>query len=149
MHLVRQIGDDVVEPETESLGFSEENLSRVHGALFDVVHHKRGTAFNADLRDINLGFELVAKTGSADYKRGKVHGRGSRGALLDEYEDGMRKHTWLAGWFPADEPKYVIVVYVHDTGATAGHSAAYVAKQFLLRNEVKALVKDGLGGEGK
>lgn len=149
MRLVREIGDEVVMPEAEPLGFSQENLRRIHEALFDVVHHERGTAFKAELREDQLHFELVAKTGSADYKGGKVPRPNQRGALLDEYKDGMRKHTWLAGWFPADEPKYVVVIYIHDTSATAGHSAAYVAKQFLQRAEVQSLVEHGLVGDAR
>jgi len=54
----------------------------------------------------------------------------------------MRKHTWLAGWFPAEEPRFVITVYVHDTSATASHSAAYVARKFLLTDAVQELINE-------
>ena len=149
MRLVRQIGEERVEPESEPLGFSPESLERIHKALVDVVSHKRGTAFDANLREKDLGFELAAKTGSADYKPGMVPRENGRDSPTSTYRKGTRKHTWLAGWFPADEPKYVVVVYIHDTSATAGHSAAYVAKQFLKRDEVQALVVNGLGEDAR
>lgn len=149
MSLVRGIGGEAVPLESESLGFSPENLQRIHDALIDVVSNKDGTAFKAGLGEMDLTFKLAAKTGSADYMGGKVPGKYGRGDPLDAYKDGVRKHTWLAGWFPAEEPKYVVVIYIHDTSATAGHSAAYVARQFLLREEIKSLVANGLSGDAR
>ena len=49
----------------------------------------------------------------------------------------MRKHTWIAGWFPAEAPRAVFVVYVHDTSETSSHSAVYVARQLLASPAVK------------
>jgi cell division protein FtsI/penicillin-binding protein 2 len=43
----------------------------------------------------------------------------------------MRKHTWVAGWFPARDPKLVFSVYVHDTATTSGGGAVYLASQLL------------------
>jgi hypothetical protein len=50
----------------------------------------------------------------------------------------MRKHTWVAGWFPVEDPKAVLVVYLHDVSETASHTAVYVAAQFLRQPAVRA-----------
>ena len=61
----------------------------------------------------------------------------------------MRKHAWLAGWFPAEEPRFVSTVDVHDTSATASHSAAYVARKFLLTDAVQKLMAEPVpSGQG-
>ena len=52
----------------------------------------------------------------------------------------MRKHTWVAGWFPVEQPEYVFVLLVHDTSATSSHGAVQLASQFLKRPEVRALI---------
>ena len=52
-------------------------------------------------------------------------------------ESGMRKHTWVAGWFPSDEPRAIVVIYVHDTSTTSSHGAVYLASQFLRSDAVK------------
>ena len=110
-------------------------------ALIRVVNVKGGSAFGKGLSADQLGFRFAAKTGSADYRKGLVPRRNGRGAPLDAYVRGTRKHTWVAGWFPAEKPRYVLVTYLHDTSATASHSAVYVAGQFLRRPEVAALLE--------
>ena len=42
----------------------------------------------------------------------------------------------MAGWFPADDPVAVVVVYVHDTSTTSSHVATYVMSQFLTTDAV-------------
>ncbi|MEM9381646.1 MAG: penicillin-binding transpeptidase domain-containing protein [Planctomycetota bacterium] len=143
MTLVAAIGDEELPRVARPLGIADEHLAFVRDALDSVVHEYTGTAYKADLREDDLGFRLAAKTGSADYGSGMVPPYEGRGAPLDEYVEGTRKHTWLAGWFPSAAPEYVVVVYLHDTAATASHSAVYVARQFLQRDEVRALVHGG------
>ncbi|MEM9802198.1 MAG: penicillin-binding transpeptidase domain-containing protein [Planctomycetota bacterium] len=144
MRLVDRIGTEPVVPSAAPLGISNDALDVVRRALHDVVHHREGTAYTADLRESTLGFRLAAKTGSADYREGLVPGFDRRGDPVARYVMGMRKHAWLAGWFPSDAPRYVVVVYMHDTSATAGHSAVYVAKQFLTSDAVAELVETEL-----
>ena len=139
MRLVERIGEQPVPTGARDLGFSPANLALVHGALERVVN--TGTAKHAGLRWDDLGFDLAAKTGSADYRKGKVPPRDDPHAPLDEYREGMRKHTWIAGWFPAKSPRFVVTAYVHDTSATAGHSAAYVARRFLRSDAVQDLME--------
>ena len=116
---------------------------------------ENGSAKNAWLTPDRIGFKLAAKTGSADYHKGAVPPIGRPSAPIEDYnEKGMRKHTWLAGWFPAEEPRFVITVYVHDTSATASHSAAYVARKFLVSRAVQDLMEvtvapaEGTPGDG-
>ena len=54
----------------------------------------------------------------------------------------VRKHTWIAGWFPLDDPKAVLVVYMHDVSETASHTSVYVAAQFLRSAAVQKFVED-------
>jgi cell division protein FtsI/penicillin-binding protein 2 len=54
----------------------------------------------------------------------------------------MRKHTWLAGWFPAEDPRAILVVYLHDVAYTSSHTAVHVASQFLRSPEVQDYVRE-------
>jgi cell division protein FtsI/penicillin-binding protein 2 len=49
----------------------------------------------------------------------------------------LRKHTWVAGWFPVEAPRAVLVVYLHDVSETSSHTAVFVAAQFLEQAAVK------------
>ena len=94
----------------------------------------RGSASGKGLSSESLGFRVACKTGSADIGKGPVPD-GSGG-----WKEGMRKHTWVAGWFPVEQPEYVFVLLVHDTSATSSHGAVQLASQFLKRPEVRALI---------
>lgn len=126
MRLVSRVGDvDVPRRPAEEVGVSEEALARVREAMVGVANDPAGTAYQA-LREDSVGLRLAVKTGSAD--------------LVSRNDDSAvgRKHTWVAGWLPAEDPQYVFVVFVHDTLATSSHGAVYVARDFLLRDEVRA-----------
>lgn len=141
MRLVKEIGGEEVPRVTHPLGLSRANLEIVHDALDAVVHENKGSANSKGLGEEDLGFRLAAKTGSADYDDGRlVPKNGKRGESIADFVKGMRKHTWLAGWFPSRDPKYVVVIYLHDTVTTSSHSAVFIAHQFLTRPEIKALV---------
>ncbi|MDG1051630.1 MAG: penicillin-binding transpeptidase domain-containing protein, partial [Planctomycetota bacterium] len=142
--LVRRVGDEAVPPAGESLGIAPRHLATVHAALSRVV--TEGFGKERGLLAHQLGFTLAAKTGSADYRRGMVPPSNFPDAPSADFEKGMRKHTWLAGWFPAEAPRFVITVYVHDTSATASHSAAYVARKFLRSSAVQQLMARPVGG---
>lgn len=141
MRLVQQVGEEELPAEGQDLGISPEHLTLVHDALETVVG-RLGSAQHAGLTASDLGFRIAAKTGSADYRKGHVPPLNEPDAPLEAYDEGgVRKHTWLAGWFPAEEPRFVITVYVHDTSATASHSAAYVARKFLRSEAVQDLME--------
>ena len=97
----------------------------------DVAARRDGTAHGA-LAARHLGFELAVKTGSADLVSRKDGETGRR---------VVRKHTWVAGWAPAEDPQVVLIVFVHDTQATSSHGAVYVARQFMRQPEVLAFLE--------
>ncbi len=111
----------------ERLPFAAESFRFVREALAAVVTRQGGTGRRA-LSPDQLGFAIAAKTGSADIRE----------AASDSDDDRVRKHTWTAGWVPADDPQLVFVVFVHDTITTSSHGAVYVARSFLQQPEVRA-----------
>ena len=126
VRLVRSIGAREVPQRSRRLSISTDTLGLIRDALISVTHDKGGTAAKAQLVEERLGFGVAAKTGSAD--------------LQGRTEDGrVRKHTWFAGWFPAREPRYVCIVFCHDTLVTSSHSAVWIAQDFLERPELREL----------
>lgn len=82
--------------EKEKRIISEENCEILHDYLVDVI--LSGTARNMDLTDLgNAG----GKTGSAQ-------------AVLNRRET---IHGWFSGFWPAEEPKYVITVFIEGEGS--------------------------------
>ena len=110
-----------------------------------VIEEPGGSAYGKGLDASKLGFSFVCKTGSADIGPGLVpdyhHKDFVRGGPLDPVE-GTRKHTWIAGWFPAENPRYVALFYLHDTATTSSHGAVYLAAQFLSNPLVRELLKE-------
>jgi cell division protein FtsI/penicillin-binding protein 2 len=135
MRLVRRIGDQDTALERARIPIDEANFQRVRGALRSVIDDPNGSSYGKGLAVSDLGFALAGKTGSADY-RSIPKGKSELNARKSD--DYMRKHAWFAGFFPFEAPKYVVVVYVHDTAVTASHIATYVASQFLRLPEVQA-----------
>jgi cell division protein FtsI/penicillin-binding protein 2 len=112
---------------------SRAALERVREALLAVANEGGGTAQQVLSAD-RLGFTVAAKTGSADLAD-----------RADRDEAGrVRKHTWVAGYAPVDEPRFVVVIFIHDTEATSSHGAVHVAAEFLEQPEVRAYLA-GLG----
>lgn len=127
LRLVRAIGEnEVAHGEAKRLSLADETLAFVRRALIDVTHLSSGTA-SAALSPGVIGYSVAAKTGSADYTSGATDG---------DLERRVRKHTWVTGWLPAEDPKIVFVVFVHDTTATSSHGAVYVVRQMLESSEL-------------
>ena len=126
LRLVRAVGArELPLPPREPLGISRKSLDFVREAMAEVASNARGTA-HAALAPSSLGLEIAVKTGSADLTS-RVDADGER---------KTRKHTWVGGWVPAEDPRAVFVVFEHDTSATSSHGAIYLARQFLLQPEV-------------
>lgn len=136
MRLVLEAGGEELAPRAMPLPFAEEHLTTVRSLLRRVV--TEGSASAARLGEEDLGFRFACKTGSADIT-------GKAGGLVPDgeggWKPGVRKHTWVAGWFPAEAPEFVAVLLVHDTSATSSSGAVHVMSQFLRREEVRALVR--------
>ena len=108
-------------------------LARIRRALEGVANEPGGTAYAA-LREQRVGYRLAVKTGSADLTSRPV-------------SDGRRlKHTWVAGWLPAERPRAVFCVFVHETLATSSHGAVYLVRQLLEQPEVVGWLS-GMGVE--
>ncbi len=142
MRLVRRIGDDLVPLEYEEVPLPEEALQVVREGMVGVINE--GSATDKGLGAELLGFQVAGKTGSADY-RPMTSGYLAQLRVPGGFKaPQMRKHTWFVGYFPAENPTQVIVVYCHDIGVTASRSAVHVAAQFLRSPEVQAYVRGAL-----
>jgi cell division protein FtsI/penicillin-binding protein 2 len=138
IRLVERIGEVELEPRGRRLALSEAALERVRSAMHAVANEPQGSAYAA-LNAGELGFEIAAKTGSADISQAK--------ADAEDGEGRVRKHTWLACWFPARRPALVLVVFVHDTLQTSSHTSVWIARQFLRRPEVASLLRELEGAQ--
>ena len=116
--------------EVATLPYREASLEFVREAMWGVCNARNGSAVEA-LSAARIGFEIAAKTGSAD-----LAGRGGSGE-----DKRVRKHTWIAGWAPAREPQLVFCVFLHDTLATSGHSSIWVAQQLFEAPNVRAYLR--------
>lgn len=139
MSLVSKVAGEEVPRRVTALPISERNLELVRRSLRAVVTQAGGSANGKGLAEGDLKFTLAAKTGSADRGIGMVP-TNDRTTYPSGWRPGMRKHTWVAGWFPAEEPEYVLTVMCHDTSSTSSHSAIYIARQFLMRPEIAELM---------
>ncbi|MEM7517594.1 MAG: penicillin-binding transpeptidase domain-containing protein, partial [Planctomycetota bacterium] len=140
LRLIDRIDGEPLPRRVEPLPFSPENLMRVQDAMFDVVNEVGGSAHNKGMNKNDLGFQVAAKTGSADYRSfepgfGPTLSGGRKSSKV-------RKHTWIAGWFPAEDPVAVLVVYLHDVTETSSHTSVHVAAQFLRSPEVQTFVSE-------
>ncbi|MFT5197367.1 MAG: cell division protein FtsI/penicillin-binding protein 2 [Planctomycetota bacterium] len=148
IRVVQSIGGREWASEGQSLPIDAVNLGIVRRAMDQVANVDGGSAFEKGLSETDLdGMRFVCKTGSADYK-GKELGmvpnllqKVDRDGNIPEFIPGVRKHTWVVGWLPADDPKLIVAVYVHDTSTTSSHSSVYVMAQFLQHPTIKAYLK--------
>jgi len=127
LRLAMEVGDQLLPlGERRRLGVGADALAAVRKALAGVVGEASGTARSA-LGPRALGLDIACKTGSADIRTS----REGEGRVV-------RKHTWVAGWVPAERPVAAFTIFEHDTRATSSHGAIYLARQFLQQPEVLA-----------
>lgn len=142
MRLVRRVGEEPVAFAFEEVELSASALAFVRQAMEGVI--TEGSAREKGLSEEVLGFRLAGKTGSADYRRMSPGVLAQLELPADARPPQVRKHTWFAGFFPAEAPRAVVVVYCHDIGVTSSHSAVHVAAQFLKTPELQAWVRGAL-----
>jgi cell division protein FtsI/penicillin-binding protein 2 len=135
LRIARRIGGVEQEQRSRPLALPESALEFVRDSMDAVANEPHGSAYAA-LHAGELGLRMAAKTGSGDIDSRKV--------LAADGRERVRKHTWLVGWLPSRAPRHVVVVYCEDTLQTASNSAIWLARQFLRRPEVHAV----LVGEG-
>jgi penicillin-binding protein 2 len=117
--------------------------------MWKVTNETGGTAF--DHGHVSV-VPVMGKTGTAEIltrKRKKEEERD-----IDGYQP-TRSHAWFAGWAPAEDPEFVIVVFV-EHGGSGGRVAWPIAKQIIEGYYAKKHEGDGEGngdgegdGEGK
>lgn len=137
LRLVERIGNQELPRRSRPLGLSERALAFVRDSMDGVVNEPGGTAYEKRLDEQSLGFRFACKTGSADIKRFADSPDLSEADRADMQAGKWRKHAWIAGWFPADKPRGVLVVYLHDVSETASHSSVWIAAQFLRQEAVR------------
>jgi cell division protein FtsI/penicillin-binding protein 2 len=138
VRLARKVGDEAVGTRSSELAISTRAREMVLKDLAGVVDDPGGTAHGKGLDRASLGFAFACKTGSADTKEIA----GAAGQVKDGQRK-MRKQTWIAGWFPVEKPRAVLVVLLHDVSETSVHTSVYVAAQFLRSPAVKKFLEGG------
>jgi cell division protein FtsI/penicillin-binding protein 2 len=137
LRIARRAGELELPRRARPLALSARSLAAVREGMRAVTAASAGSA-HAALGPEQLGFSMCAKTGSAD-----LQSAGSDS--LDGEDRRVRKHSWLAGWFPAERPVGVLVVFLDETLATAGSSAVWIAHQYLQQPAVQAwLAEEGV-----
>lgn len=112
-YIVERVSDSVgneiyrheADSERFSLGLSEDAVSALQEML--ALTGKSGSAAANSLGDAG---GLSAKTGTA------------------EHGEGGECHSWLCGYFPSEEPKYAMTVFI-EQGGPAPQNALYVYDQ--------------------
>jgi penicillin-binding protein 2 len=96
---------------TRVFELSESNVAALRQSMINVVS-ERGTAASARIQ----GVTLAGKTGTAQNS-----------------EDPERSHAWFAGFAPAEDPKIVVVAFIHfgEHGYAAARMASKVAAFYL------------------
>jgi len=135
MRLVSAVAGEPVAHHERPLALSVEALTFVRRALLDVTNSPGGSAWRA-LNEQGIGFTIAGKTGSADLT--------STRTLAPDGTMRVRKHTWFAGYFPPEDPLFVVVVFVDDTIQTSSHSSVWVARKLLTSPEMRELIAEEL-----
>ena len=96
---------------TRVFELSDANVAALRQSMINVVS-ERGTAASARIQ----GVTLAGKTGTAQNS-----------------EDPERSHAWFAGFAPAEDPKIVVVAFIHfgEHGYAAARMASKVAAFYL------------------
>ncbi len=105
------------------IDIDQSKLKETLNALFKVVNSPEGTAYTARSNMITFS----GKTGTAQVVSLKRKGQ----------EKKFEHHAWFAGFWPSENPKYVIVVLV-EHGGSGGKIAAPIARdliEFIEKNE--------------
>jgi cell division protein FtsI/penicillin-binding protein 2 len=134
LRLVDRIGEQTLpQPPAVQLPYGPAQLAFVQRALVGVTNDREGSARRTLSRQ-RLGVTVAAKTGSADLQHRSAAGADGEGLVL--------KHTWVAGWLPAEDPELVFVTFLSTTEVSSSYAAIYVAAQLLSRPEVRAYLAE-------
>jgi len=114
-HILKEIGQkETVFINKNYLNISPYNMNIVRKGLRDVVRDASGTAHLLD----SLGLDIAGKTGTA--------------------QNAGLPHGWFVGFFPYDNPKYSICVFLENAGSS--HKALEVVYKFLTQLQKEGLI---------
>lgn len=117
-HLLKKRGgESVVYPEPEQISVSKSDFKLMHDAMYGVVNHVKGTAYNS--RTVVRGKRVAGKTGTTQVRTISMQ---EREAGLIKQEDlpwRLRDHALFTGFAPAENPKYAITVVIEHGGGAA------------------------------
>lgn len=119
-HFLASVGGESMAKEPKPLAAQPQHLEFLHRACRDVIAQPGGTAYGRGL----ARWGVCGKTGTA------------------QVGDGL-DHSWFAGWFPREAPRYAFAVFCENVGLHGGDLAAVVLQRFL------ADVGEQLRGEGQ
>ena len=102
-----------------TIDIDPKHLNAVQDGLLGVVYDHNGTAYDAR---IEHGPRFAGKTGTAQVAR--------RVAGADQPDFLNRDHAWFAGYAPAEDPQFALVVLVEHGGA-GGKRAAPIASAII------------------
>jgi penicillin-binding protein 2 len=110
--------------------FEKNKLSFIQDAMYEVVHHDRGTA----RWYINTKVDVAGKTGTAQVVG--IPQNEKKRMKEEELDYYSRSHAWLTTFAPFKEPKYVITVLVEHGGHGGNAAGGIVTK---LYNKMRQL----------
>lgn len=114
----------------EALPLNENNLRRIRAAMFDVVNHRRGTAFRSRIADENM--QMAGKTGTSQVRRITAEERAAGVTRNEDLPWNRRDHALFVGFAPAHAPRYAISVVV-EHGGGGSSAAAPIARDVMLQ----------------
>ncbi|MCX7661089.1 MAG: penicillin-binding transpeptidase domain-containing protein, partial [Candidatus Omnitrophica bacterium] len=117
-YLVKAIdGKDITKYQRKiiSLEIEGETLQIIKKALRGVIVEEDGTASFLS----ELSISVAGKTGTAQVPQGEPHG-------------------WFVGFFPYENPKYVICIILENAGA--GYFSAQLAKEIIKKMQEEGLL---------
>ena len=95
--VIKQVGDGIVEKGPGKYVMSGHTAAEISKGMYSVVDIGSGVSGKPDLTT------AAGKSGTAQTGR--------------YYDDGTEKLTsWFTGWFPADDPRYIVTVMTDDHG---------------------------------
>jgi penicillin-binding protein 2 len=106
---------------------NQKNVDSVIGAMIDVIHSNRGTAY-ALRKDFN--YQMAGKTGTAQVRGIKQNARYNENTTELKYRD----HALFIAFAPAADPQIAVAVIAENGGhggSVAAPIAARVIKQYL------------------
>jgi penicillin-binding protein 2 len=117
--VVKYIGDNPIKPE-KSAEFPVPAWIRkqILKGMIDVVYGEHPTGFRAKVDSV----KIAGKTGTAQVVSLKKIKHYDKDKIPEKYRD----HAWFAALFPANNPKYVVVIMV-EHGSSGSRGAAPIA----------------------